>query len=196
MTVMMERPSTISTPEQTEFEKLCRTLEQLDVPVGYRAEIIGGSIVMTPWSQGFYLDVMESLADQLRPHAPKGHRVSVAPCLYVFPQWERGFGPDLHVADAGATRVRSIRLPGEALSLVAELTSESTAERDRSDKVERYGKAGVPVYVLVDMLTFRVVVFSRPGEDGYRTHNEFKFGETVRIPEPFDCKLDTSGWES
>ncbi|MGK5532659.1 Uma2 family endonuclease [Streptomyces sp. URMC 129] len=197
MTVMMERPTIRIPAGPAEFEELRRVLDRMEVPEGYRAEIIRGGIRMTPWSQGFYLSIMDSLTDQLRPHVPDGHRVSQAPCLYVFPGRGRAYGPDVHVADAGATHIRSTHLPGEALALVAELTSESTADVDRADKVEVYGKAGVPVYVLVDMLESGVTVFSQPDEEkGYQAHTRIPFGKTVHIPAPFDCELDTSGWES
>ncbi|ONK14472.1 Uma2 family endonuclease [Streptomyces sp. MP131-18] len=189
MTVMTERPKRTDLSGAAEFEELCQALDRMDVPAGYQAEIVGGVIVVSPWSKGFCLDVMDSLAEQLKPHAPEGHRISQAPCLYVFPERLRGFGPDVHVAEAAATRIDSTRLPGEALSLVA--------ERDRSEKVESYGRAGVPVYVLVDMLVSRVVVYSRPSaEDGYRTAVETKFGETAHVPAPFGCDIDTSDWES
>ena len=65
MTVMLERP-TSSTPIETpdgppDFEAMCRTLLSTDVPVGYRAEIIRGNIVMSPWPPGYYYLVMESI---------------------------------------------------------------------------------------------------------------------------------------
>jgi Uma2 family endonuclease len=197
MTVMMERPQAISPPtDPPAFETLCGLLETMNVPEGYRAEIFGGNIVVSPWSRGSYRPVMRSIVRQLSGHEPEGHVVDVAPFLFAFPGQSRAYGPDIHVSDAQATNIDAIHLPGQALSLVAELTSESTAERDRSDKVMGYGKAGVPVYALVDMLAGAVVVHSLPSEDGYRAHIEIKFGETVRIPAPFDCELDTAGWES
>lgn len=196
MTLMMERPQPIQPTGEPGFEELCQTLETMDVPVGFRAEIIRGGIVLSPWSQGFYLNIMDSLADQLAPHAPKGHRVSQAPCLYEFPHQSRAFGPDVHVADREAVELASSRLPGDALSLVAELTSRATADNDRRDKVERYGMAGIPVYILVDMLLAKVVVFSSPTANGYKAQDEIKFGETIHVPAPFDCELDTSDWKA
>ncbi|MCT2594787.1 hypothetical protein LHJ74_33585 [Streptomyces sp. N2-109] len=45
MTVMLERPTIISVPPGSlRFQALCRTLLTMDVPVGYRAEIVGGNI--------------------------------------------------------------------------------------------------------------------------------------------------------
>ncbi|MGW8849840.1 Uma2 family endonuclease [Streptomyces xiamenensis] len=196
MTTVIERPTPMQPPAPSLFDVLCQTLEEMEVPEGYRAEITGGKIIMSPWSQGYYLDIVDSLVEQLRPHLPEGHRVSLAPCLYVFPGMSRTFGPVLHVADAEATRIRSSRLPGHALSLVAELSSASTADVDRYDKVECYGVAGIPVYLLVDMQKGSLTVYTAPSPQGYQQQNTVLFGPTVTLPEPFDCPLDTSGWKA
>lgn len=201
MAVMVETPPTQTidgTSDPARYEELRRTLDQLDsaLPDGYRAEIIGGNIVMSPWSRGAYLRVMRSMIRQLAPHAPEGHEADSSPCLFSFPGHESDFGPDIHVSDADLTDIESIHLPGEALSLVGELTSTSTARFDRHDKVEVYGKAGVPVYVLVDMLKNTVVVYSEPSGHGYRTSTRIEFGGAVHIPAPFDCKLDTADWKA
>ncbi|MGR3932708.1 Uma2 family endonuclease [Streptomyces sp. BRA346] len=200
MTAMIEHPATVTTDEGPEaFERLCRDLERASaaLPDGYRAEIIGGKIVMSPWSQGVYNDVLDSLLDQLTPHVPAGHRARTTPNLYLFPESARAYGPDLHVADRAATRVRSIHLPGSALTLAAEQTSVSTREVDWGEKVEVYGKAEVPVYVLLDMQEGTVTVFHDPTPDlGYRQRSQIKFGEEIRIPAPFGFTLRTDDWES
>ena len=99
MTVMLERPTPIETPDgPPDFEALCRTLLSMDVPDGYRAEIIRGSIVVSPWSKGYYYRVMESVRDQLKPHAPAEHTCGDAPFLFTFPGQERAYGPDIYVA--------------------------------------------------------------------------------------------------
>ncbi|MBT2383543.1 Uma2 family endonuclease [Streptomyces sp. ISL-11] len=191
-------PAISRTSEPTAFEEMCNLLEQIDadLPDGYRTEIIGGNIVVSPWSKGLYLRIMRSLVRQLRPHLPEGHEIDTSPCLFLFPGHERSYGPDIHVSDEALTNVDSIHLPGEALSLVGELTSPSTADFDRREKVEVYGRAEVPVYVLVDMDETTVTVYSSPSSKGYRTHTQIKFGEKVRIPVPFECELDTAGWDS
>ncbi|MFI1253652.1 Uma2 family endonuclease [Streptomyces netropsis] len=206
MTAMVEIPretaSSISPPvpgsDEFGFDKMRRDLEQINAafPDGYRGEIIRGRIVVSPWSKGKYRPMMRSFVRQVTPHAPEGHEVDTASFLFVFPSHSRGFGPDIHVSDAELTDVDSIYLPGEALSLVGELTSKSTADFDRLDKVEVYGKAGVPVYVLVDVLNETVTVYSSPAEGGYRRHTLVKFGDKVQIPAPFDCELDTADWQA
>ncbi|MFJ9657248.1 Uma2 family endonuclease [Streptomyces griseoflavus] len=193
MTVMAERPTTTGTGPDS-FEGLLRTLDELDVPDGYKAEIIRGNIVVSPWSKGYYLDVMELVCEQLRQHVPEGHRVSYGPFLYVFPGVERAYGPDIHVAHRSASRSTGNELDGEALSLVAELTSASTRDDDLTDKVVTYGKAGVPVYLLLDMQEEQATVFSMPSAKGYEARCTKPFGEKLPIPEPFGCVLDTTGF--
>lgn len=195
MTLMAERPM-ISGTEPHGFEELLDTLDELDVPDGYKAEIIRGNIVVSPWSKGYYLDVMELVCEQLRQHLPEEHRISYGPFLYVFPGVERAYGPDIHVAHRSISRITSNHLDGEALSFVAELTSSSTRDDDLTDKVEAYGRAGVPVYLLLDMQEEQATVFSMPSAKGYEARCSKPFGEKLPIPQPFDCLLDTTDFKA
>jgi len=193
MTVMLERPTTIDVPPGTaRFRALCRTLLSMEVPDGYRAEIIGGNIVMSPWSQKFYLPIMRSLRSQLEPHAPAGHIADSSPYLFAFPGAERAYGPDVYVVEESAFDGHGRYVDGEALSLVAELTSTSTRDADWADKVPVYGRSGVPVYLLLDMQEEAATVFWHPSSRGYDSRLTMPFGEPLRIPEPFGCDLDTS----
>ncbi|NKI42536.1 Uma2 family endonuclease [Streptomyces physcomitrii] len=194
MSLMLERPTTDGTAPSG-FEALCAALDELDVPDGFKAEVIRGNIVMSPWSKGFYARVMDLVCDRLRDHLPVRHVISAMPFLYVFPSVERAFGPDIHVADARSRETTGTRLDGEALSLVAELSSPSTREDDLTDKVESYGRAGVPVYLLLDMQEQSAIVHWTPTAKGYASHLAVPFGEKLWIPAPFDCALDTSGFE-
>ncbi|MFJ2212850.1 Uma2 family endonuclease [Streptomyces sp. NPDC101062] len=195
MTVMLER-QTIDSGDPGRFEELCQALDELNVPDGFEAEIIRGNIVVSPWSKAYYLDVMDLICDQLRPHLPEGHRISSAPALYVFPGVERAYGPDIHAADRRTRRTESRRLDGEGLSFVAELTSASTRDVDLADKVERYGMAGVPVYLLLDMQEDSATVFWSPTSRGYASHLTVPFGKAIHLPAPFDCDLDTTGFNA
>ncbi|MFE7273631.1 Uma2 family endonuclease [Streptomyces sp. NPDC057623] len=195
MTLMTERP-TISGTEPRGFEALLDDLDELIAPDGYKAEIIRGSIVLSPFSKGYYTDVMELICDQLRPCLPEGHRISYGPNLYVFPGDERAYGPDVHAAPRRAFRTTSNRLDGDALSFVAELTSPSTRDDDLTDKVFVYGRAGVPVYLLLDMQEEQSTVFWTPSAKGYESRCTRPFGEKLPIPAPFDCTLDTTGFQA
>jgi hypothetical protein len=193
---MLERPTTIEAPRGTpQFEALCKTLLSMEVPDGYRAEIVGGNIVMSPWSRGYYLPVMRAIRSQLEPHARKEHIVDHAPFLFTFPGEERAYGPDIYAAAASAFHTGARYIDGEALSFVCEPTSASTRLVDWQDKVPVYGRAGVPVYLLLDMRDLTATVFWEPSAKGYLARRTVPFGGKLEIPDPFGCELDTGAFE-
>ncbi|WP_033038632.1 Uma2 family endonuclease [Streptomyces monomycini] len=194
MTVMLERPKIIDVPHgSAAFQELCRTVLSMDVPDGYRAEVIGGKIVMSPRSRPYYSAIMLSIEEQLRPHAPEGHTVAGFPNLVAFPEQERCYGPDLYGVPRKVFKGKRRKfVDREALSLAVELTSPSTRNQDWKDTLQVYGTAGVPVYLLVDMLDEMVTVFWEPGENGYAKRDTVEFGDPLHIPAPFDCQLDTT----
>ncbi|MBN3928568.1 hypothetical protein IQ279_02715 [Streptomyces verrucosisporus] len=49
---------------------------------------------------------------------------------------------------------------------------------------------------LLDMEEQAATVFWRPSERGYDSRLTTPFGEPPRIPEPFGCDLDTSGFKT
>lgn len=167
----------------------------MEVPDGYRAEIVGGNIVMSPRSRGFYLPVMRAVRTQLEPHARKDHIVDHAPFLFTFPGEERAYGPDIYAAAASAFRTDSRYVDGEALSFVCELTSSATRLVDWQDKVPVYGRAGVPAYLLLDMQEQTATGFWEPSAKGYLSRRTAPFGGKLEIPDPFGCELDTGVFE-
>ncbi|AXL89446.1 Uma2 family endonuclease [Streptomyces sp. CB09001] len=195
MTVMAERPTTSGTEYQG-FEELLVALDELAVPDGYRAEITRGSIVVSPWSKGYYLRVMRLVCAQLEAHLPESHVIERGPFLYVFPGDGCAYGPDIHVAHERVFETESHHLDGEALSFVAELTSPATRNNDLTEKVEVYGRAGVPVYLLLDMQEEQATVLWTPSAKGYESRITRPFGEKLPIPAPFDCLLDTAGFKA
>ncbi|WP_037676871.1 Uma2 family endonuclease [Streptomyces griseus] len=194
MTLMAERP-TMSSTEPHSFEDLLNDLDRLDVLDGYKAEIIRGSIVMSPWPKGYYTRVMNLVCRQLQVHLPDGHFISQAPNLFVFPGFERAYGPDIYAAHEQTLETVSNHLDGEALSFVAELTSSATRDDDLTDKVETYAKAGVPVYLILDMQEQKATVLWEPSGQGYQARCSKPFGEKLDIPAPFNCTLDTTGFD-
>lgn len=192
MTTMIERPAAIDASGSGAFEDMLRTVEELDTPDGYKAELIRGKIVVSPWSKLRYLRPMRRLRSQVEAHAPKGYVTETSPFLFVFPSSERGFGPDLFVADEAAFDADGRHADGTALSLVAELTSVSTKDADWLDKLDAYGRV-VPVYLVLDMQVQEITAFWDPSPKGYRSRTTVPFGRALHVPAPFDFELDTSG---
>lgn len=195
MTLMAERPVISGTEPRSEFEELLDVLDELHVPDGYKAEIIRGSIILSPWSKGYYTRVMKLVCSRLEPYLPEGHIIERTPQLFVFPGVERAYGPDIHAAHEQTYETDNDRLDGEGLSFVAELTSISTRDTDLTDKAKTYGKAGVPVYLVLDMQEKQAMVYGSPSDIGYEVRFTKAFGEKLYIPDPFGCTLDTVGFE-
>ncbi|MFC3573717.1 Uma2 family endonuclease [Streptomyces yaanensis] len=193
---MAERPVISGTKPRSGFEELLDLLDELHVPDGYKAEIIRGSIVLSPWSKGYYTPVMKSVCNQLEPYLPEGHVIERTPQLFVFPGVERGYGPDIHAAHERVYGTTSSRLDGEGLSFVAELTSTSTRDEDLTDKAKTYGQVGVPIYLVLDMQEEQAFVYGSPSPRGYEVRFSKPFGEKLYIPDPFGCELDTNGFQA
>ncbi|MFD3757373.1 Uma2 family endonuclease [Streptomyces sp. NPDC058622] len=175
------------------FESLLRTVEEMNTPDGFRAELIRGKIVVSPWSKLRYVRPMRALRRQLEAEAPDGHIVETSPVLFRFPSAGRAYGPDLFVADEAAFEADGRHADGAALSLVGEFTSVSTKDADWTDKLDVYGLL-VPVYLVVDMQGSEITCFSDPSPHGYRSRTTVSFGEPLHVPEPFGCVIDSSGF--
>ncbi|MEU9293339.1 Uma2 family endonuclease [Streptomyces sp. NPDC048266] len=78
--------------------------------------------------------------------------------------------------------------------LVAEVTSSSTASRDRVQKIRAYARAGIPVYLLIDRDADEAVVCSEPSGDDYGHKSIHKLGTAVALPHPLGFDLDTSAF--
>jgi Uma2 family endonuclease len=110
---------------------------------------------------------------------------------------ECAYGPDIHVAHERAFETESRHLDGESLSFVAELTSPATRKDDLTDKVGVYAKAGVPVYLILDMQEEQAIVYGSPSQEGiYEVRFTKPFGEKLSIPDPFGFLLDTAGFKA
>ncbi|WP_449486514.1 Uma2 family endonuclease [Streptomyces avidinii] len=191
---MTERATPIDTlSAPPTFENLLQTVAEMDTPVGFKAELIRGKIVVSPFSKLRYSRRMRLLREQLQAHVPKGHFADTSPFLFRFAAAERGYGPDLYVADEAAFDEEGLHADGSALSLVGEFTSVSTKDADWNEKLDVYGLL-VPVYLVVDMQDSEITCFWDPSPHGYRSRRTVSFGEPLHVPEPFDCEIDTTGF--
>ncbi|MFJ9646916.1 Uma2 family endonuclease [Streptomyces sp. NPDC004244] len=190
---MIERDTPIETLRAPTFEDLLRTVEEMNTPDGFKAELIRGKIVVSPWSKLRYYRPMRVLREQLGAHAPEGHVADIAPFLFRFPAAARAYGPDLFVADESAFEEDGRHADAAALSLVAEFTSVSTRDADWQEKLTVYGRL-VPVYLVVDMQEAEITCFSDPSPHGYRSRQTVSFGKPLDLPEPFEFTLETAGF--
>ncbi|MFJ3667807.1 Uma2 family endonuclease [Streptomyces sp. NPDC090106] len=164
------------------------------VPKGWRAELIEGEIHVTPPANGEHEEyvsevsrqvTLRQLRPELRNYGGIGLNVPGA----------SGTGhvvPDLVVAPKGTFDNKEEWHDPAAVLMVVEVTSDSTAGRDRVQKIRGYARAAIPVYLLIDREAGQVTVCAAPEGDDYATKASYKLGRQVPLPEPLGFTLDTA----
>jgi Uma2 family endonuclease len=179
---VMERPSVTDEQHSPGSEEF---LDSLDLPPGFKAELIEGDIVVTPAPdeehEGYFAGVNRQLS-------ARGWWLSGTYGL-VTPLGK--FQPDLTVArrEFFARREhKSYRSP-DGVALVVEITS-SNPSNDRDSKRRGYARAKIPLHLLIDRKAERTVLFSEPTQGDYAVADRQPIGEPIPLPEPFAFTLE------
>ncbi|MBT2208430.1 Uma2 family endonuclease [Actinomadura sp. NEAU-AAG7] len=182
-------------------------------PEGHRVEVIEGRVVVSPppafEHNAIIGDISYAMAHAHGARAGFPWRTDQGTGLSLV-GIGAGFVPDLVVLDEAvylaARRSRVRTLVPDQVELVVEVTSPGNAgndrrpgERGRNNKWNGYATAEVPYYLLIDRSPkiARSVLFSIPdqGSAAYLHEDSWDFGETIRLPEPFDVDIDTAEWK-
>jgi len=163
-------------------------------PRGWRVELIEGEICVTPPANGEHEEIVSEVADQVvERRQDRSLRNYTGIGLNVPGASETGHVvPDLVIAPKGSFDDQEEWHEPSGVVLVAEVTSTSTADRDREKKILGYARAGIPVYLLIDREEGEVVVYSEPSGDDYAKGPKRKLGLTVPLPAPLGFELDTA----
>lgn len=182
---------------------------------GTRVEVVGGEIVVSPGPSVDHNVIVEDVHEAFTAArlTRNGYpwRCMQATDLDLV-ELEDGYIPDLAVVDAkmlaAASKAKAADLVPDEVGLVVEVTSPSNASSDRQPTLRRsestkwngYAQVGIPYYLLIDRDPRRaqVILYSQPDRDSaaYEHLRTWEFGETVRLPEPFDVEIPTNEWES
>ena len=182
------------------WEVVLRAWEELDLPEGWRAEIIEGAIsIMTP-PKDEHAHIVALLnkwivLETLREGGSLAQAMVYQNVDLCVPLRSGLYIPDL-VVFPGSIMVRSPEHAAEEAIFVVEVTSKSTARQDRGPKLWGYAHAGIPLYLLVDRWDpdgggGEVTLFSDPEDGHYTSMTKVPFGKEIHLPEPFDLTLDT-----
>ncbi|MFI2505499.1 Uma2 family endonuclease [Streptomyces sp. NPDC018972] len=159
---------------------------------GYRVEIIGGQILVTPPP-----DVPHSraLTKLMRPFITAGlddgeTEVHQGIGLWLPTDTEDYAIPDLAIVDADVDDhlVENNSYDPVCFRLVLEVTSRNW-KNDLRTKVAAYAEAKVPVYVIVDREHQRLHVLADPAGDEYTTHRFHSPGQLVTLPDSIGAKV-------
>ncbi|WP_304452060.1 Uma2 family endonuclease [Nocardiopsis sp. YSL2] len=182
--------------ELSRWDYFLRTWQQLDVPDGWRAEIVddNGVVLVAPPS-----DPRNIIAD--RVHRALARTVPDDWGIYQtlgiqVPSIERLYVPDLAVMPESVLRDSSrTPCPADEVELAVEIVSRSSKDTDRKNRLWGYAHAPVPLYLLIDAWDENgpsVTLYELPGNGRYNHATTVDFGEKITLPEPFGLDIDTS----
>lgn len=185
-----ERPGQEESGVTIELERTHTTLlEQLNVPEGYRAEIVNGEIILSP-TRAFHLGTIFELLRQITPQLPPdmwfaGDNVTPFPGASEL-------CPDIILLPRAEYEKNSAVYPVEVIEAAFEVVSPATRARDYGLKVDAYAEAGIPVYVIADPYAARLTVHWDPAGGEYANRRRVAYGDTVDVPGKLPFTLDTA----
>lgn len=189
--------------------------DYLHVPDGFRVEVIGGEIVVTPAPAFEHANMVQDLIEtfvEARVADPAFPWKCISGSGLDLVGIGDGYIPDLKVMDRevhqAAVRDRVRFLVPDQVELVVEVTSPSNASddrqpgktRERPTKWNGYARAEVPYYLLIDRSpkAGRSTLYSIPdgGTGAYLHEESWDFGETINLPEQFGIVIPTDQWQT
>ncbi|MDH6131662.1 Uma2 family endonuclease [Kitasatospora sp. MAA4] len=164
-------------------DRVAGIFEGLEVPEGVKAELIRGEIVLTVGPDMVHNLIVAAIQDQI-PHA-RWRRLQTQdltiPGAASQPQ------PDLVVFERGAVEEFGRLLPAPAVTLVVEVVSKTSVDRDYRTKRLMYAEGTIPAYLIVDPVEGVCVLLTEPssatpsGLPDYRTERTSRFGDPVPV---------------
>jgi Uma2 family endonuclease len=168
--------------------------ENFEPPEGFKVELLRGEIVMMAGPDWVHNTIVQSVQDQIP--SDRWHRVQTQDV--AIPGETSEPQPDLVVVERGAFKGPGRLVPAPVVTMVVEVVSKSSADRDYKLKRSMYAAGRIPAYLILDPFTARCVLLTDPagaGDDAdYRGQHTSKFGEPVWI-EALELSLDTTDFQ-
>ena len=149
---------------------------------GKRYEIIEGELFVTPAPRIPHQIVVSQLTAELLAFAKKKRmgRVLVGPVDVVFSEFDVVEPDIVYISKQRASLLTEKNLQG-APDLAIEVLSESTEKRDRTTKLELYGKFGVQEYWIIDPYGPSADIYRR-GEKGLTLAAKLSAADSLNSP--------------
>ncbi len=162
-------------------------------PPGYRIEILGGSLIVSPTPLAKHNGIVRRIMMQLESQLPESKVCFHTTSVESVADDEDYAIPDLLVLPAEVEDEEEWLFTADIVDLALEVVPKGNSTSDTVTKVGVYAQWGIPVYLLVDPRGGEIVLYSDPREGEYRGVHRLKFGDPVELPEPLkDLTIDTS----
>lgn len=170
-------------------EILWQAWKAMDLPEGYRAEIIEGAIEVSPTGRRRHTVLINRLRRALEGHLRGSGHAPYQDGNVIHRR--KAWIPDLFVAPEDLDEVpdeEDLGVDASGVSMVVEVVSPGrrNIERDRVRKRREYARAGIPVYVIVDDFDEdgAVLVLTLPNAQKAIYEGELRvpYGAEVEVP--------------
>ncbi|MFJ4623016.1 Uma2 family endonuclease [Streptomyces sp. NPDC088812] len=182
MTAVDDRPMTTD---------IVTFFENFEFPEEFKVELLRGEIVMMAGPDVAHNDIVESVVDQI----PRQHWRRLQTQDIAILEETSEPQPDLVVLERGSGPGHGRLMPSEVITLLVEVVSKTSVERDFGVKRSIYAAAQVPAYLIIDPVMAQCVLLTEPTGRGehadYRCQRITKFGDITPL-EPLGIELDTS----
>ncbi|GGX89048.1 Uma2 family endonuclease [Streptomyces anandii] len=180
MTVLEDRIEMADAETNAErLDEWFERLERMPVPEGFRVEIVGGNVFMTPQRDTHWQIIRMffwAIEDRF------GRKAKIFSDVRIdFPGHQNGFCPDVALLRDSAKKDDRGHWRYEDVQFVAEVISEGTAANDYGPKRTAYAEAGVPVYVIADPYQGRCHVYTDPKDGDYADPTKVDFGTDIDL---------------
>ncbi|MDT0572087.1 Uma2 family endonuclease [Streptomyces sp. DSM 3412] len=170
---------------------MTKYFEELEPPEGVKVELLRGEIVMTAAPDLVHNRIVTDVQDQIP--RKRWERLQTTDVDIIGEASEPI--PDLLVLERGVAPASGNLVPSRLASLVVEVVSKTSVDRDYGVKRSIYAAGKIPAYLIVDPIVAHCVLLTDPVGEGdqadYRGQWITKFGDPV-VLESLDLKLDTS----
>ncbi|ULR51443.1 Uma2 family endonuclease [Streptomyces deccanensis] len=191
MTVLEDRIAMADSDNTRQLDDMFERLEKMPVPEGYKVEIVGGTIYMSP-QRDIHWQTIRKLIWALEDHF--GREATVLSDVRIdFPGRQNGLAPDVAKFRDDAEKDSHGRWRYEDVEFIAEVISTDTARNDYGPKKTAYALAEVPVYLIADPYVGKCRLFTQPKDGDYLSDLSITYGAEVDMTTtPLDLVLPTA----
>ncbi|MYT12580.1 Uma2 family endonuclease [Streptomyces sp. SID4951] len=171
--------------------RMTELFENLEVPEGIKMELLRGEIVMMAGPDLVHNEIVEAVQDQI----PRScwRRLQTQDIAILSESSEPQ--PDLAVLERGVGPHSGRLLPSEMVTMLVEVVSKNSVERDYGIKRSIYAAGKVPAYLIIDPIVAHCVLLTEPvgggDEADYTVQRITKFGDPVPL-ELLGIELESS----
>lgn len=173
--------------------RITQFFEEFEPPEGFTVELLRGEIVMMAGPDLVHNLIVAEVQDQIPRR--RWTRLQTQDLDIVKEASEPV--PDLVVAAPEVLPASGRLLPSGLVTMVVEVVSKTSVDRDYGVKRSIYAAGGVPVYLIVDPIMAQCVLLTDPVGEGeradYKGQEKSKFGDPLPL-DALGVVLDTSGF--